>query len=180
MDEHIFLLKKKIRKEICELKEKISAEEKNYRSKKLFEKIENLGAFKEAQTIMLYWSLPDEVQTHEFILKWANEKRFVLPVVTNTGLEIRLFDGIENLVASGKFNIFEPQGSQFSDDIDLIIVPGLAFDKNNNRIGRGKAYYDNILPHLSALKIGVCFDFQLLDQVPVSAHDVKVDMVVTG
>ncbi len=66
------------------------------------------------------------------------------------------------------------------DKIDLIIVPGIAFDKSLNRLGRGKAYYDKLLKDSKAIKIGVCFDFQLLESVPVDKYDVKMDLIITN
>jgi len=79
------------------------------------------------------------------------------------------------------FGILEPEGESFTElqDIDLIIVPGVAFDKNNNRLGRGKAYYDKLLNYVNCHKYGVCFDFQLVPNVPADQHDVKMDKVIT-
>ena len=63
------------------------------------------------------------------------------------------------------------------EKIDLILVPGMAFDAMGNRLGRGKGYYDKVLRHTPAYKIGVCFDFQFLKAVPTEAHDVRMDNV---
>ena len=65
------------------------------------------------------------------------------------------------------------------DDIDMIVVPGIAFDRNRNRLGRGKGYYDRLLSDLKASAVGLCFDFQLKDQIPVEPFDKKVDLVIT-
>jgi 5-formyltetrahydrofolate cyclo-ligase len=179
----IIIQKKLLRKEISKLKDLIPFEEKLIRSQKIFDEVENHDYFKKAETIMVYWSLQDEVQTHDFILKWNGIKKIILPVVMENGLELRVFTGLERMVPSGKLNIPEPQGEPFRklDDIDLIIVPGMVFDRANNRMGRGKAYYDNFLPLVkNAYKVGVCFDFQLIDAIPVSEHDVKMDLVITG
>ncbi|HQG08910.1 MAG TPA: 5-formyltetrahydrofolate cyclo-ligase, partial [Dysgonamonadaceae bacterium] len=64
------------------------------------------------------------------------------------------------------------------DSIDLIIVPGVAFDRKLNRLGRGKGYYDRLLSQLKSPKIGICFDFQLLESIPVEDWDIKMDMIV--
>ena len=64
------------------------------------------------------------------------------------------------------------------DDIDLVVVPGVAFDKNLNRMGRGKGYYDGLLPKIKAPKVSICFDFQIVDNVPVDNRDVIMDLVV--
>jgi 5-formyltetrahydrofolate cyclo-ligase len=79
------------------------------------------------------------------------------------------------------FGIPEPSGELFKDynEIDLILVPGVAFDIENNRMGRGKAYYDKLLSSLKAFKLGVCFDFQLLQSVPTDEHDIKMDRILS-
>jgi 5-formyltetrahydrofolate cyclo-ligase len=76
--------------------------------------------------------------------------------------------------------IYEPVGEDYSPDklINLIIVPGMAFDVNNNRLGRGKAFYDKFLSQTSACKIGVGFDFQLVDELPNTEKDIKMDEVI--
>ena len=68
----------------------------------------------------------------------------------------------------------------FKDKIDLVIVPGIAFDKQNNRMGRGKAFYDGILNKLSGVKVGVCFRFQIVENVPTDEHDIKMNYVITN
>ena len=82
----------------------------------------------------------------------------------------------------GSSAISGPTGDVFEqiDSIDLIIVPGIAFDKNMNRLGRGKAYYDKLLKDTNAFKAGVCFDFQIIQRVPAESHDVKMDDVIFG
>ena len=78
----------------------------------------------------------------------------------------------------------EPQGKDFTEleKIDLAIIPGMAFDKEGNRLGRGKGYYDRLLQQLrdcTIYKIGICFDFQFLDHIPTEPHDIPVDEVIT-
>ena len=129
---------------------------------------------------MAYWSMPDEVFTHDFVLKWFNEKIMILPVVKGNDLELRVFSGIQNMSIGEAYDIEEPVGETFTriNEIDIIIVPGVAFDKNNNRLGRGKAYYDKLLKQTDAFKVGICFDIQYLENVPVDQHDVKMDLVI--
>lgn len=138
-------------------------------------------AFRAANTILLYHSLKDEVDTHAFIRKWSREKRILLPVVTGDDLELRLYTGPEDLTV-GAYGIEEPTGALFTDysAIDLIVVPGVAFDRDGNRLGRGKGYYDRLLPRIpSAYKIGICFPFQVVDEVPAEPFDIRMDEIIT-
>ena len=79
------------------------------------------------------------------------------------------------------FGILEPLGEEFTDfgQIDLAIVPGMGFDRNLNRIGRGKGYYDKLLPNLRAFLVGVCYTFQLHDEIPVETHDFPMNCVIS-
>jgi len=122
------------------------------------------------------------VQTRDFVLKWFLNRTVLLPVVREDELELRLFTGEDKMVQGSSFGIYEPTGDVFEqiDSIDLIIVPGIAFDKNLNRLGRGKAYYDKLLCSTKAMKVGVCFDFQIVDNIPTESHDVKMDDVIFG
>lgn len=143
-------------------------------------KLEVDPLFKRAHTILLYYSLKDEVQTHDFIDKWSNRKTILLPVVVTDNIELRIYTGKEYL-AEGAFHINEPIGQAYTnyDTIDLAIVPGVAFDENGNRLGRGKGYYDRLLPHIEATKIGICFPFQLLKRIPTEPFDKKMDKIIT-
>lgn len=142
--------------------------------------LEDHPAFRSAQTVLLYHSLPDEVDTHPFIRKWSGKKRILLPVVQGEELELRIYKGEETLV-TGAYGIGEPTGETFTDyaAIDLVLVPGVAFDRKGNRLGRGKGYYDRLLPHLpAARKIGICFPFQIVEEVPAESFDIRMDEIV--
>lgn len=173
--------KKRIRRNIRGLKNAISLEEKTRRSIVILENLEQLPEFIDAKTVMLYWAMADEVQTSEFVIKWSASKRVILPCVNGDDLDLRIFRGVEDLVEGENFGIPEPSGELFTnyDEIDLILVPGVAFDVDTNRMGRGKAYYDKLLSSLKAYKLGVCFDFQLLKSVPTDEHDIKMDKIVS-
>ena len=173
--------KKRIRREIRGLKNAISLEEKMSRSIVILENVEQLPEFITAKTVMLYWAMADEVQTSDFVIKWAESKRVILPCVNGSDLDLRVFRGVEDLVEGENFGIPEPSGKLFTayEEIDLILVPGVAFDMENNRMGRGKAYYDKLLSSLKAYKLGVCFDFQFLESVPTDEHDIKMDRIIS-
>lgn len=124
--------------------------------------------------------MKDEVQTHSFIEKWSQTKRIVLPVVVGDVLELRLYTGPADL-AIGSYGIAEPIGEPFTDyaDIHLVVVPGVAFDAAGHRLGRGKGYYDKLLPLIAAPKIGICFPFQLIEEVPAEPFDICMNAVIT-
>jgi len=172
--------KQVLRKKVRSLKQEYSLAQKKELSKEICHIIENNSIFKNAKTIMAYWSMDDEVFTHDFIQRWAKEKRIILPVVNENNLELKEFNGVDELVFGDKFGIPEPSGQLFEnpETIDLIIVPGIAFDKNGNRMGRGKAYYDKLLRTTKAYKLGVCFSFQVFDIVPFDELDVKMNDVL--
>lgn len=111
----------------------------------------------------------------------AAKKRILLPVVVGDDLELRLYTRPEDL-KPGAYGIEEPTGELFTDyaDIDFIAVPGVAFDRNGNRLGRGKGYYDRLLPRIpSAYKAGICFPFQLVEEVPAEPFDIRMDEIIT-
>jgi 5-formyltetrahydrofolate cyclo-ligase len=149
-------------------------------SSKLFIHLESLPVFQNAKTILLYHSLKDEVRTHAFIEKWKNEKILILPVVNGENLILKEYNDSSKLL-TGAYGIQEPTGELFSDynKIDLAIIPGVSFDKVGNRLGRGKGYYDRLLPKIKAFKIGICFSFQLSEDIPTEPHDTKMNLVVT-
>lgn len=148
-------------------------------SDKVFEQIEKAAAFVMASNILMYHSLPDELSTLSFIERWHTRKRFYLPRVNGVNLEILPYD--KSRLHLGAFNIEEPDGNDTTpiEDIELIIVPGVAYDRNGNRIGRGKGFYDRLLRSSRATTIGVAYHCQLVDDIEPDDFDVPVDFVVT-
>lgn len=178
------LTKNELRKEVRLRKKRFSSDELKDLSRSIVRKLLELSVIKEAKTVMLYCSLPDEVYTMDLIHRLkADGKEIVLPVVTGeTEMELRRYESDSDLKA-GCFNILEPCGERFTDleKIDAAIIPGMGFDKKGNRMGRGKGYYDRFLqqaPHI--YKIGVCFPFQMFDEIPADEHDVRMDVVECG
>lgn len=174
--------KKELRKYIRERKRQFSGEALDELSLSVMSRLLAHEAVIGARTILMYYSLPDEVNTHEAVCQLAaSGKRVLLPrVVDNENMEIRVFESPDDL-CKGSFNIMEPAGSLFVDydEIDVAVIPGMSFDSSNNRLGRGKGYYDRFLSKIpNACKIGVCFGFQKLDSIPADEHDVKVDIVI--
>jgi 5-formyltetrahydrofolate cyclo-ligase len=173
--------KKDFRKKVRNLKLSFSKQNLIQKSKDVILNLESSPLFVNANTIMAYWSMDDEVFTHDFAQRWFKEKTILLPVIDGNNLLIKQFTGLENMKPDKRFGIPEPQGEIFSNtkDIELIIVPGVAFDRAKNRLGRGKAFYDRLLKNTFCPKAGICFDFQLFDQIPVDEHDIAMDIIVS-
>lgn len=171
--------KQELRANIKLLKKQHSMEERQAQSDIIMRKLEQHPDFIKAKIVMLYSSLPDEVQTQGFIEKWRQQKRIILPTVVGDDI-IPVELTPETNFAVGDFNILEPQNEAYTGGYDLIIVPGVAFDRQGNRMGRGRGYYDRFLcQHRDVKKIGICFDFQLVDNVPVEENDIPMDEIIS-
>lgn len=174
--------KKVLRQEIKQLKKQLSESEALRQVKSIYQQLVENDLFKKANHILLYWSLPDEVPTPEFILNFCQQKNIYLPVINGNDLDIVLFDGVKSLVSGDKYGIPEPSGVKVNDEsiIQLVIVPGVAFDNKGNRMGRGAGYYDRILNRLlKAKKVALAYDFQIVEEVPVEPHDIKMDAIIS-
>jgi 5-formyltetrahydrofolate cyclo-ligase len=172
--------KQQLRREVSNLKEKYSAKILDALSEKIQARVEQSSLFREAARIVCYHALPDEVQTAAFLEKWYGRKQIFLPVVDGERLRLYPYQG-ENNLKTGAFGIMEPQSDdeEAIDGIDLAIIPGMAFDRQLNRLGRGKGFYDRLLPEFRKPVMGICYHFQLFDMVPVNAHDCKMTQVIT-
>ena len=157
-------------------------------SEEIVEKLRKILSSHTFNTIMAYWPLPDEVDIRPLI-HWlgGQGKTVVLPKVTgDETMELRRYTSQDDL-AEGAFHILEPVGEPFTDydDIDVVLVPGMAFDAAGHRLGRGKGYYDRFLSshfsplttHHSPLIIGICFPFQRVAEVPTEDYDVCMNEV---
>ena len=171
--------KKELRTHIKTLKKQHTKEQLMEQSKKILAKLEQHPDFVKAEKVMLYSALPDEVQTQAVLEKWHLKKQIILPTVVGDDIIPVAFTADTNF-AVGDFNILEPQNEPYTGDFDLIIVPGVAFDYMGNRLGRGRGYYDRFLcQHLDVKRIGICFDFQMVDEVPAEPFDIRMDEVIS-
>ena len=150
----------------------------------VFGLLEKMAAFVMAERVLMYHSLPDELSTHEFLDKWHGRKRMYLPRVNGVDLDILPYERTRTHL--GAFRIEEPDGDDLTDvaDIDLIVVPAVAYDSEGRRVGRGKGYYDRLLATAKAVKVGVAYDWQLLhvtdgDSIEAEDHDIPVDYIIT-
>ncbi len=175
--------KKELRHNIKQKIKQLTAEEKEKQAKMVFTRLKGLPQFRFAETVMAFWSMDDEIPTHSFIEEISGSKRVFLPVIKDDDIAIKPYISTEEMQPEMRFNIFEPTGDEVPNiNPDLIIVPGLAFDANCNRLGRGKGYYDRFLSSIEVASglVGICFNEQIVDRVPVDEHDYKVDSVITA
>ena len=164
------------------MKSKYTDEDLHNFSSQIFDKLVQTEIFKKSTCILAYYSFSQEVFTHDFIEKYANEKKIILPVVEKDILVLKEYKGKPEMRMSD-YGILEPTGPNFADysQIDLGIIPGMVFDRSLNRLGRGKGYYDKLLPLLdNAYLIGVCFPFQLRGKIPVESHDFRMNCVISS
>lgn len=171
--------KREIRRAVRAEIAKQSTEERTTRSSLIFSNIAKSEPFQSATTIAAFVSLSDEPQTFEFLTKISQHKRVVVPRVE--GEEMNFYDISEGF-QKGAFGIMEPIATTpiEPNEIDLMIVPGVAFTRRGERLGRGKGFYDKYLSRkgFSAHTIGVCYHCQIVDSLPTEPHDKVMDEVI--
>ena len=176
--------KQQLRKTIRQRKKQHSPEQRQAWSAEIERRLLAHPRIRAAQVVMLYYALPDEVDTrHLADALLAEGKTVILPkCVDDAHMEPRLYTGPADL-AEGIFNLLEPVGAPYADihRIEVIVVPGMSFDDEGHRLGRGRGYYDRFLERLpEAYTIGVCYHFQRVDHVPTDPYDRAMDEVVSN
>lgn len=193
-----------LRKEMLAKRNALSEAERKEWSKKIGQRLFALDEYKNAKTIAFYLPIRSEVDTRSMIERAINDGKEVLVPVTNdeTKLEFVNFFSFDDL-APGKYGILEPKTRQDAGlqdprhetqdtklktldsrheapTPDIVILPGLAFDLDLHRLGYGKGYYDRALKKLpNAIRIGICFDCQIIDKTPRHEHDERLHIIVT-
>ena len=158
----------------------LTSEEISADSARIISQIEQMSVFRDAQTVMLYYPVHNEVDLRPLLTKYAGQKTFLFPVTHRHSIEVRPYDG-EDMMRKGRLGVPEPQTATFKGHIDLMLVPGVVFDNHCHRIGRGGGYYDKFLAnHPLTPKIGVCYAFQLKKHdIPHWGSDKRMNRVVT-
>lgn len=152
-------------------------------SQAICRKVMQMARWQSAHTVLLYHALPDEPDLQPLLDAALTEgKRVLLPVVVGDDLVLKYYEGHASL-REGAFHILEPVGEDFPlaryAQVDLALIPGMAFDHQGHRLGRGRGYYDRLLPRLPRVHtVGICFPFQLLPVVPAEPHDIPVHEVL--
>jgi 5-formyltetrahydrofolate cyclo-ligase len=177
------LTKSKIRSKMLLRLKKQKEEDRERKSSAIKEKLFGTVEFIKARTVMFYISFGGEVKTRKMISDAQKlGKKIAIPVCDKAGgLRPCLYHKGLRLVI-GPYGVHEPVEKKAIslEDLDLVIVPGLAFEKNGKRLGRGKAYYDHFLAKLGkrAPAISLAYDFQILPSVPTSPTDIDVDRII--
>jgi 5-formyltetrahydrofolate cyclo-ligase len=179
--------KKELRKIVLKERKKLNKDAVNSLSDKIISYLIKMKEFKQSETIMVYLSFKQEVDTFNLIDKMqALGKKVVITYTDkneNVLIPCKLID-LEDSLEKNPFGYLEPKEDSIekvnSSEIDLIITPGLAFDKKGNRVGYGGGYYDKLLKSApQATKIAVSYDFQIFSEVPNEKFDIPVDYIVT-
>lgn len=179
--------KKELRKVILEKRDSIDLSERAKYDENIFNSVINSHLYSEAKCIFVFVSYKTEVNTHEIIKHALSKgKRVCVPKVLSKSegmyaVEINKFDDLK----SGKYGILEPESFQNQikeEEIDLALVPGVAFDNNGGRMGYGAGFYDRFLVKLKkdTPKIAIGYAMQIVDYIPMNEWDVKVDGIITN
>lgn len=179
------LLKMEIRKQINDQREKLSEEDKMNYDERIFTRLTESQFYKDAKNVFIYVSFGKEVDTLKIISRLLSEKKVVyVPKVINKkeGMKAIKISTLDDLKV-GYFNILEPVTTEEINpkDIDLCVVPGVAFDNDGGRLGYGGGFYDrflcNISPHSKI--IALAYKFQIVEKIPMETYDIKVQRIIT-
>lgn len=180
-----FLKKTEIRKTLLKQRRGLSASKKKQYELQMLNSLRKWDVFKEACIIHIFLSKADEPETSQIIeLAWKSGKQIGVPCVLPETLELfhsqlNSFDDLR----PGALGVLEPSPKQRTaltpESFDLVIVPGVAFDRQGGRLGYGKGYYDRFLDQSLAFRLALAFDFQILETVPTEMYDVPMDGILT-
>lgn len=178
--------KSEIRKKIIKERDEIDREKKLLLDKLIEEKLVNTSIFKESKNIFIYLGFGSEIDTISFVKKFLKMGKVILVPVTDMGaktMDAVKIDSLE-LLERNSYGIYEPKDSKEAfdkEEIDLIILPGVAFDEEGNRVGYGGGYYDRYLCSIrkDIPKIALAYDLQVISGIPAEEHDIKADYIIT-
>lgn len=175
------MTKSELRKKFIKLREEQPSFKKYKKDKKILQRLARFKPFSLAKDFFTYINHQGEVATDILIKKYFGKKRIVVPKVD--GKKICLYE-LHNPheFKNGKFGIREPKFCMLKKDfkkIDVALIPGVAFDKTGHRIGFGSGYFDRFLKKIHCTTIGLAYELQIVEKVPVDKYDVAVDYIVT-
>lgn len=177
--------KKLVRKEILNMRNNMSNEKRILKDKLIYNLFINSDLYKKAKDIFIYVSFGSEVNTHEIIKKAIIDKKNIyVPKIDMRKKEmiaVKIYSITELNV--NNYGILEPinvDKDKIANDFDIIVMPGVAFDENGNRIGYGGGYYDKYLEKniFKAKKVALAYEEQILERIESDFHDIKVDFII--
>ncbi|MGH7976008.1 MAG: 5-formyltetrahydrofolate cyclo-ligase [Limisphaerales bacterium] len=178
-------LKTELRSKIRAMLKNLSPEKRKLDSKKLCTKLKEQSFFQNAASILFFAPLTTEVDLWPLLEEsFAAGKIIALPrfdPASRSYVACRVRN-LQNEIVSGQFSICEPRENCVAippREIDLILVPGVAFDLRGRRLGRGKGYYDRLLAEIRGVKCAIAFDEQVVNEIPVEPHDALMDFILT-
>lgn len=150
-------------------------------SQRIQDKLFQTKEYKESKSIFIYLSLENEVDTKNIIIDaFSNGKRVFVPITKDNGIMFMSEIEVSTEYKKGKFDIAQPLNFNINEEnVDLVIVPLVGFDKEKNRLGQGGGYYDRFLSKNNSAKIALAFAFQELDKIIVADNDIKMDKIIT-
>ncbi len=186
-------MKKSLRTSILARRNTLSHEERYQKSMLITRKLFDLEEFHKLSSILFYVAARSEVQTEDMIKQAIKQGKRVLVPITDTEnkrLFISELHDFDIELAKGAYGIMEPmeiyQRFVSLSEVEMIIVPGVAFDRQGYRIGYGGGYYDRMLESIpqkhkdtKVCLVGVCFECQLIDAIPIESHDMAVEIIIT-
>ena len=185
MSEGALLKKNEIRKKLLKQRRRLSPSKKKNHEIQMLSFLQTWEIFNEACIIHIFLPILDEPETRKIIeFSWKSGKQIVVPCVLQNKPELfhSRLNSFEDL-RPGALGVLEPSPERriaFTPErFDLVIVPGVAFDRLGGRLGYGKGYYDRFLDQTLAFRLALAFDFQLLQTVPTEMHDVPMDGILT-
>jgi 5-formyltetrahydrofolate cyclo-ligase len=165
---------------MLKMRNKLNSQEVTKRSKTIQEHVINTEEFQRAEVVGAYFAIDSEVMT-ELIIGRAKMlgKKIALPRVE--GYKIAFYElQLTNTLVKGRFGIMEPPPYEPMDKIDMLVVPGIAFDKKGNRVGYGKGFYDRLLANKrTKFSIGLAYSFQLVENLPYDLYDKRLDAIAS-
>lgn len=181
MNRNLSLEKEKLRKKLLSERRKLTKFDISAKSQAVHKSLVNLDEIKTSKKILVYLPINNEVDTEnviKFLIK--NKKLIFIPAFNNNKWMISEFNDFDNL-QKGPYGILQPvyKSRVESKVIDVAIIPGVAFDKSGARLGYGKGVYDKLLKYFKGIKIGLAYDFQIVDRLPKEKHDLLMDFVVS-
>jgi 5-formyltetrahydrofolate cyclo-ligase len=175
--------KRGIRRAVLTARDALTADDRSLRDRAITERLLSLPEVRDARTVMAFWSFGSEVSMHPLLTALADAGAVTaLPRIVGADLEVRSY-APGDAVTPTSFGAMEPADGRTIQpgDVDVVCVPGIAFDRAGRRVGYGGGFYDRFLKRAElAVRVGVAYDVQVVaDELPSGAFDLRVDVIVT-